>query len=142
MNRRSTECQVWILFHHQFTIIFAFMWFWGDLQATSLRCFGSHQIGLPPWRPVLWASSPARSRAVTQPCCPTRPARCMSGFWIRKIGLAAIFFVRISEQLSRTVVVVPNEAKHCSRAFGEHSNQRRDQLHADLIVCPLCVKLA
>ena len=49
-----------------------------------------------PDRTGLLASNPERPRPATPPCAPTRPARCMSGFWIRQVtyGFACLCFWR------------------------------------------------
>ena len=54
-----------------------------------------------PGRIVLLAPNLARPRSAAPPGAPTRPARGMSGFWIRQVGLHRISLVRISVQDNR-----------------------------------------
>ena len=52
-----------------------------------------------------------RRRPAALPGAPTRPARGMSGFWIRQVGLHRISFVRASEESSRTVFSIRWKAR-------------------------------
>ena len=62
---------------------------------------------MSPGRNILSASHPARPRPAARPCALTRPARGMSGFWIRQVlafSLHRILLVRDSgETLRRRV---------------------------------------
>ena len=69
----------------RFAYDFACSCFWGDVQASFLRCVGRYAGPLFPGRTVLLAPSPARPRPAAPPCAPTRPARGMSGFWTRQL---------------------------------------------------------
>ena len=50
-------------------------------------------------------SCPTQPRPAAPPCAaPTRPARGMSGFWTRQVGLHMVSFVRASDKMSSAVV--------------------------------------
>ena len=55
-------------------------------KETCLRCHGGCGGRLSPGQTILSASRPARPRPAVPMCAPTRPARGMSGFWIRQIA--------------------------------------------------------
>ena len=50
-----------------------------------LRCLGGNGGLLFPWRIIVLALNLARPRPAAPPGSPTRPARGMSGFWIRQV---------------------------------------------------------
>ena len=64
---------------------------------------------MSPGRIVLSTSSPDRPRPAVLPCASTRPARGMSGFWIRQVVLHRISIVRASEGSFRTLVLDASE---------------------------------
>ena len=74
-----------ILFLRRFTYGFTCSFFWRDVEATILRFLGEYGGPLFPGRIVLLAPNLARPRPAAPPGAPTRPARGMSGFWIRQV---------------------------------------------------------
>ena len=88
-----TAGQPLILFFRRFTWDFACSCFWRDVEATFLRCLGRYDGPLFPWRTVLLAPNLARPCPAAPPGAPTRPARGMSGFWIRQVYIRIRLFV-------------------------------------------------
>ena len=60
--------------------------FWENVQETCFRRLEGYKGRWSPRRTVLSAFRPAQPRPAAQPCAPTRPARGMSGFWIRQVN--------------------------------------------------------
>ena len=67
------------------TYDFACACFWENIQGTCPRCFGGYEGRLSSGRTVLLAPRPTRPRPGVPPCASNRPARGMSGFWIRQV---------------------------------------------------------
>ena len=86
INRVKTVCQPLILFPHSVLIrfcLFVLLERRGDVSSMPWGNEGR----LSPERIALSASRPARPRPAAPPRAPTRPARGMSGFWIRQVIL-------------------------------------------------------
>ena len=88
-----------------------------DVQETFLRCLGGYEGPLFREQPLLMAPNRARPRPAAPPGAPTRPARGMSGFWIRQ--------VLILHNANRLVVSIRNNNKNPGHALHEKGLQRQ-----------------